>query len=126
MWDVYPSIKAELRRLRQQRVGSAPPPPAAEKDGEGGGGAGALGAVTEATGVGAGRGAREQEKQEREEQGSSFWMTFDDFTTEFSQARNGERPPFNPRKRSFSPFYFNQRSYALLGVPAGNGCEKGD
>ncbi|CAN0425338.1 unnamed protein product, partial [Ectocarpus sp. 12 AP-2014] len=85
MWDAYPSIKAELRRLRQQRAGLAAPPPAAEKDGEGGGGAGALGAVTEATAVGAGRAAREQEEQEQEQEGSSFWMTFDDFTNEFSQ-----------------------------------------
>ncbi|CAM9813749.1 unnamed protein product, partial [Ectocarpus fasciculatus] len=91
MWDAYPSIKSELCRLREQRAGSAAPPPGADKDkdGDGGGGAGAWGGVTEATAVGAGGGAREQQEEDEEEEGSSFWMTFDDFTTEFSQARHG-------------------------------------
>lgn len=114
MWGAYPSIKTELRRLRQQRAGSAAPPPAADKDGEGGGGAGAWGAVTEATAVGPGGGEREPEEDEQEE-GSSFWMTFDDFTTEFSQARNGVSAPSKPRKHSLSPFNLKKDHTPFLG-----------
>lgn len=48
----------------------------------------------------------EAEERAREEEGSLFWMSFDDFTSEFSQARKrSSRPPWykrNGRQVSFT------------------------
>lgn len=56
-------------------------------DGEGGGDDDVALEGGDQVAAGTAAAAVDAEEKAREEEGLSFWMTFDDFTTEFSQAR---------------------------------------
>lgn len=68
LWERYPSIKAELLHPRQQEVGAGVQDGRSDDNLRGAGGAANQGKTTR-------------------EKGTSFWMAFEDFTAEFSQAR---------------------------------------
>lgn len=77
LWERYPSIKAELLQPGQQDVGAGVQNGRRDDNLRGEGG---VSAAAAAAAVDPGKKA--------EEKGTSFWMAFDDFTAEFSQARS--------------------------------------
>lgn len=84
---MYPTIKGELLRLLNQLEVGSDVYHAAAVEGGGGDNGAREGEDQAAAGTAAAAPAVEAEERAREEEGSLFWMAFDDFTSEFSQAR---------------------------------------
>ncbi|CAM9401616.1 unnamed protein product [Pylaiella littoralis] len=142
LWEKYPTIKGDLLRLlKQPEVGlDVYHATAGEVGGDGESGReGGYQAAAGTAAAAAAAAAVQAEESAREEEGSLFWMAFDDFTAEFSQARN-KRHLLYPTGRivltcvSYSPGQeskgLHRKSYGGRWIPgdpltgSGGGCAR--
>eukprot|EP00903_Cladosiphon_okamuranus_P006243 g6128.t1 len=98
LWERYPSIKVDLLLRRQHEAG------AGVQNGRLNDNRGQEGGEATATAVGPGERAGER--------GASFWMAFDDFTAEFSQARGSSCQPSSDLPIPFASIFCPSRGHS--------------